>query len=239
MTRFPFTQHNDVLTGGKGRKAEEARHRWQGKEVETVPSTTKNPPEEASKPPNNTTIKTARKEGIKDGAPKPPERSTTEPSEGAGSKPRDSTAATAVPTRTIYGPSSTTRGSPPNPGDATGPGSSVDAKQPQTLARNPSRKVSRKLSVQDTRQEGSGGVPTRDVRIPLSSPQVPPRSIGGNGNPNHKVTQSRGDGTTDGSPSRPPLSADRMYPIFSRFVALKPIDWQTATRLRTVLQQGM
>ena len=204
-----------------------------------VPSTTKNPPEEASKPPNNTTIKTATKEGIKDGAPKLSERSTTAPSEGVGSKLRDSTAATAVPTRTTHGPSSTTRGSPPSSGNATGPGSSVDAKQPQTLVRNPSRGVSQEPSVQDTRREGSGGVPTRDVRIPLSSPQVPPQSIGGSGNPNHKVTQSGGDGTTDGSPSRPPLSVDCMYPIFSCSVALKPINWQTATRLRTILQQVM
>ena len=33
-----------------------------------------------------------------------------------------------------------------------------------------------------------------------------------------------GCGTTDESPSRPPLIAECMYPTFSRFASLKPID---------------
>ena len=35
----PLIQHNNILTGGKEQKAEGARHRRQGKEVEAAPST--------------------------------------------------------------------------------------------------------------------------------------------------------------------------------------------------------
>ena len=107
MVQFLFIQHNDVLTGGKGQKVEEVRHRRQGKEVEAVPSATRTTPEEASKPPENTTVKTATKEGVKDGAPKHSERSTTENFKGEGSRPPESTATAAIPTEAIQGPSTT------------------------------------------------------------------------------------------------------------------------------------
>ena len=160
---------------------------------------------------------TATKEATKDGALKPSEHITTETFKAEGSKPAESTAVAAFPTIATQGPSSTTRKSPPGSGNVTDPGSSIGVKQPPILARQPSKKVSRKQSAQDTRQEGGGGVPIHDV-------QTPPPTIGGNEHPNHKVTQAIGDRTTNESPLRPPLSADCMYLTPSRFAGLKSID---------------
>lgn len=110
-------------------------------------------------------------------------------------------AATAVPTKAIRGSPSTSRGSPPGFGDATGPSSSVDPKKPPILAAHPPKRGSRKPSLRDTHQEGGGGVPTRDA--PPTLPPVSPPTTGGNGHPNPKATRSVGGGTTDGSSSRP------------------------------------
>ena len=192
---------------------EGARHRRQGKESEVVSSTTKKAPEEASKPPNNTTVKATTKEGIRDEVLKPSEL-TAETFKRKGLKPPESTATAVVPTKATQGPSSTTRESPPTSWDATGPGSSVDAKQPPMLARQPSKKDSRKPRVQDTHREGGGGVPTHDVRTPLPLPPVPPPTIEGDEHPSHKVKRAVGSGTTGGSSSRPPPGADRTYLIF-------------------------
>ena len=119
---------------------------------------------------------------------------------------------------------------------AAGPGSAANVKQPQMLARQPSKKVSRKPSAQDTRQEGSGGVPTRDVQAPPPLPPLPPPTIGRNERPSHKAV---GGGTTDESPLRPPLSTECMYPAFPPFTGLKPIGRQTTARLRTALRRGV
>ena len=57
-----------------------------------VPSTTKKAPEEVSKPPEKTTVRTATREATQDGVPQPSERITTEAFEGEGSTPENTTA---------------------------------------------------------------------------------------------------------------------------------------------------
>ena len=158
------------------------------------------------------------KEIMKDGVLKPVERAATEASKGEGSKLSESTTTTVIPTKATHGHSSTTPGSPPGSGNATGPSNSVGVKQPTVLARHPSRGVSREPSVRDTRRErgggGSGEVPPRSEQGSPPPPPLPPPTVGENKRPNRKVTQPVGGGTTGGLPSRPPPNADCTYLIF-------------------------
>ena len=116
-----------------------------------------------------------------------------------------------------------TRESPSASGDASSPGGSVDVKRPPISARQRSKGVSPKPSIQDRYQRG-GEVPTRDVQAPPPLPSLPPPTIGGNERPSHKGTLAVGGGTTDESPLGPRLSANRMYSTFSRFAGPRSID---------------